>query len=85
MNDSEIIDSIVDYLCLEYGEDPNKPESLKKSDLKYVGEYMYDGNPTYFWWYPSRDGQSWATVYLMAGVECIGMTTTSPDSLEKIT
>lgn len=84
MNNPELLDAIVNYLHLEYGESPDDPESLKKEELKYAGEFMYEGSPTHFWWYPSGQTQCWAIVYTMDDVECIGMTTDSPDSLERI-
>ena len=84
MNDPERLDAIVNYLHLEYGEDPNAPDSLQKSELKYVGLFIYEGKPTHYWWYPSGSVQSWAIVFEMDEVECIGMTTISPDTLEKI-
>lgn len=84
MEQNRFVNDIVAYLHLEYGETPYAHGALKAADLKYVGQYMLDGWPTHFWWYPTNQEPCWATVFLMDDVPCIGMTTTSPDTLDKI-
>lgn len=79
----DIETQIVGYLNLEFGEAPEDSESLKESELRYEGEFMLDGTPTHFWWFPCTSEQCWATVEPMDESYCIGMTTESPDGLER--
>ena len=83
MEETDFKKDIVEYLHLEYGETPDDPESLKPSDIKYVGQYLFEGFPTHFWWYPSGSEQCWATVVYTDEIYNIGMTTKSPDTLKK--
>ncbi len=73
---------IINYLHLEFGEDADDPNSLKESQLRYEGEFLYDGVPTHFWWFPCTTEQCWATVEPMEESYCVGMTTDSPQGLK---
>ncbi len=53
---------ILEYLHLEYGEDPDAPDSLQLSDLSYAGEHLVEGIIQHCWKYPSLKDDMWATV-----------------------
>jgi len=84
MKKSEFAEDILVYLHLEYGEVPSDLNALKLSELKFLGQFLLEGLPTYFWWYPSGVEQCWATVEFSDEAYNIGMTTISPDKLQKI-
>ena len=84
MKESEFAKDILVYLHLEYGETPSDLNALKLSELKFIGQFLLDDSPTYFWWYPSGAEQCWATVEFSEKVYNIGMTTISPDKLQKL-
>lgn len=69
---------LVEYLRLEYGEDEDDPDSIKASDLKYVGEFMIDGVKTRYWSYPTSGEPAWATIEFLPDGECAGMTDVPP-------
>jgi len=46
---------VAHYLRLEYGEDVSDPDSLKASDLTYLGRFNVNGQPTDYWQYPTSD------------------------------
>jgi len=71
---NDIEKQILDYLHLEYGEDPGDPEALKLTDLDYVGEKLVEGAVQHCWSYPSLKDDMWATVQVYEdGTFCIGM------------
>lgn len=74
---------ILEYLHLEYGEDPNDPSSLKLDEITYDGLYDVSGVPVHYFKYASRSGRSWATVEPFGDSYVIGMTTNSPKPLKK--
>ena len=49
MKKFEFAEDILEYLHLEYGETPSDLNALKLSELKFVGQFLLDGSPTYFW------------------------------------
>ena len=70
----DIEKQILDYLHLEYGEDPGDSGSLELADIKYVGEKLVEGVVQHCWSYPSLKDDMWATVQLYEdGTYCIGM------------
>lgn len=66
------------YLRLEYGEDENDPQSLKASDLSYVGEFVIDGVPTKFWSYPTSGGPMWGIIEEHGEQKLACLTSTGP-------
>jgi hypothetical protein len=74
---------ILDYLHLEYGEDPKHPSSLKLDEIKYDGLYEVSGVPIHYFKYASRSGRNWATVEPYGDSYLIGMTASSPKPLSK--
>ena len=79
--EDDIEKGVLEYLHLEYGESPEDEDSLKLSDLKYEGEYILEGIPTYFWSYPTNS-PCWAIVKPYDDAYCFDMTTTSPVELQ---
>jgi len=57
---------LLEYLHLEFGEDPEDPDALQAADLKYVGVGKDGEGLAHFWEYPSGSGKGWATVCVMS-------------------
>lgn len=69
---------LADYLRLEYGEDINDAESIKASDLIYVGHFVIDGVATDYWSYPTSGEPSWAIIEKIDDRDCASMTSNPP-------
>ncbi len=69
---------LADYLRLEYGEDVNDPDSVKASDLKYIGEFVIDGIVTEYWSYPTSGEPMWAIIQIIDDRDCASMTNIPP-------
>jgi len=72
---------LADYLRLEYGEDESDPDSIKASDLTYVGEFVVDGVPTKYWSYPTSKEPGWVTIEEHGEQRSANMTSTAPPKL----
>ena len=79
----DIENKILEYLHLEYGEDPNSDNSLKLEDITYEKEYEIEGVLVHYFNYKSRSGRTWATVEPFGDSYCIGMTSKSPKPVSK--
>lgn len=71
---------ILEYLHLEYGEEPDAPSSLKPGEITYDGLYDMAGKPTHYFKYGER---KWATVEPFGDSYVIGMTTRPPYPITK--
>jgi len=74
---------ILEYLHLEYGEDPSDDASLKLEDIVYEGLYDVSGIPTHYWRYAPEGKRRWATVEPFGDSYAIGMTTNTPTPIVK--
>jgi len=70
---------LAEYLRLEYGENKDDPDSIKSTDLKYIGEFVVNDVVTKYWSYPTSSGQPmWVTIEMLENGECAGMTDEAP-------
>lgn len=70
---------MADYLRLEYGEDAEDPDSLKASDLIYLGRFIVNGHPTDYWQYPTSDNTpAYATMTMHESGSALSMTDEPP-------
>lgn len=74
---------ILEYLHLEYGEDPNDSSSLKLDEISYDGLYEVAGVQTHYFKYVSSSGLNWATVQPYGDSYLIGMTSSNPKPISK--
>jgi len=80
---SDIKNQILEYLHLEYGEDPDNETSLGLEDIGYEGEFEIKGKLIHYFNYKSSSGRTWATVEPYGDSYCIGMTNSSPKPVTK--
>ena len=69
---------LADYLRLEYGEKETDPDSLKSSDLTFVGEFVVNGVTTRYWSYPTCGDPMWAIIEEYEEGRCAGITDKAP-------
>ena len=69
---------MAEYLRLEYGEEKDDPNSLKSSDLVFVGTFVVDGIPTKYWSYPTSGEPMWGTIAEDGDNAYASMTSTPP-------
>ena len=74
---------ILEYLHIEYGEDPNDDSSLKLQDIVYEDLYDIYGVPTHYWRYAPKGKRRWATVEPFGDSYVFGMTNKTPVPLAK--
>ena len=80
---SDIKKRILDYLHLEYGEDPASTSSLKLEDIEYDGLYEIAGTPIHYFRYAPEGKRRWATVEPYGDSYIIGMTSKTPTPVSK--
>lgn len=64
---------IINYLCLELGEDPHSDAALKVNDLVYEGVNDVDGIRAHCWGFPTMHEDMWVTVVVEDGSISFGM------------
>ena len=79
----DIEKQILEYLHLEYGEDPGASDSLNIEDISYEGEFEINGISTHYFKYASSTGRTWATVEPFGDSYCLGMTSSTPKPITK--
>ena len=75
-----IKEEILEYLHLEFGEDPKDSSSLKIEDIKFDDIYEIHEKPTHYYKFSHN---TWATVEPFGDSYMIGMTTFSPKPILK--